>query len=75
MGSFSLNYDYKHKEKKNGNRFVSVRDKGENALLEVEKKGNQIELVTYWQNDKTTKFKLPLELFEKMYKDMIQDRD
>ncbi|KSU85925.1 hypothetical protein AS030_02695 [Fictibacillus enclensis] len=70
-----MNYDYKHKEKKNGNSFVSVRDKGENALLEVEKKGNQIELVTYWQNDKTTKFKLPLELFEKMYKDMIQDHD
>jgi hypothetical protein len=51
---------------------VSIRDKGENALLEVEKKGNQVEIVTYWRGDKTTKFTLPLELFERMYNDIIQ---
>jgi hypothetical protein len=75
MSNFSLNYDYKQKDKKNGNSFVSVRDKGENALLEVEKKGNNIEIVTYWRNEKTTKFTLPLELFEKMYKDIIQNNN
>lgn len=66
-----INYDYKNKEKNNGNRFVSVRDKGENALLEVEKKGNQVEIMTYWKNEKTTKFTIPLELFEKMFNDII----
>ncbi|MDN3020174.1 hypothetical protein PH210_28945 [Paenibacillus sp. BSR1-1] len=68
-----MNYEYKEKEKKNGNQFVSIRDKGENSLLEVEKKGNQIEIVTYWRNEKTSKFTMPMDLFEKMSKGMIQD--
>lgn len=68
----SLNYDYKQKEKRNGDSFVSVRDKGENALLEVQRKGNTVEIVTYWRSDKTTKFSLPLELFEKLYEDITQ---
>ncbi|MDV7767657.1 hypothetical protein ABGT24_09740 [Peribacillus frigoritolerans] len=67
-----MNYEYKEKEKKNG-PYVSIRDKGENSLLEVERKGNQIEIVTYWRNDKTTKFTMPIELFEKMSKGMIQE--
>ena len=75
MNNFSFNYEYKQKDKKNGNSFVSVRDKGENALLEVEKKGNTIDIVTYWRSDKTTKFSLPLELFEKLYKDIIQNNN
>ncbi|MDO7486500.1 hypothetical protein Q5O89_12980 [Peribacillus frigoritolerans] len=67
-----MNYEYKEKEKKNG-PYVSIRDKGENSLLEVERKGNQIEIVTYWRNDKKTKFTMPVELFEKMSKGIIQD--
>jgi len=63
-GAF-MNYEYKEKEKKNRNQFVSIRDKGENPLLEVERKGNQIEIVTYWRNEKTTKFAMPVDLFEK----------
>lgn len=74
MSNFSLNYDYKQNVNKNGNCFVSVRDKGENALLEVEKKGDQIEIVTR-RNEKTTKFSIPLELFENMYKDIIQNNN
>lgn len=73
MNYLNLNYDYKQKEKKYGNRIVSVRDKGENSLLEVVKKGNQVELITYWRNDKTTKFTIPIELFEKMFKDITLD--
>ncbi|MBU8880898.1 hypothetical protein BGM26_18265 [Bacillus sp. FJAT-29790] len=30
-----MNYEYKEKEKKNGNQFVSIRDKGENSLLGI----------------------------------------
>ncbi|PLV31874.1 hypothetical protein BSP4_44180 [Bacillus subtilis subsp. subtilis] len=30
--------DYIYKEKKNGNRIISIRDKWENALIEFEKK-------------------------------------
>ncbi|KMY50092.1 hypothetical protein [Peribacillus loiseleuriae] len=67
-----MNYEYKEKVNKNGNQFVSIRDKGENSLLEVERKGNQIELVTYWRNEKTTKITIPVDLFEKIYKGMIQ---
>ncbi|MEH7419454.1 hypothetical protein V7266_29935 [Neobacillus drentensis] len=67
-----MNYEYKEKEKKNG-LYVSIRDKGENSLLEVVRKGNQVEIVTYVRNDKTTKFTLPVELFEKMSKGLIQD--
>ncbi|WP_088012836.1 hypothetical protein [Gottfriedia acidiceleris] len=70
MNHINLNFEYKQKEKKNGNRFVSVRDKGENALLEVEKKGNLVEIITYWKNEKTTKFTIPLELFEKIFNDI-----
>ena len=68
-----MNYEYKEKEKKNGNQFVSIRDKGENSLLEVERIGNQIEIVTFWRNEKTTKFTMPVDLFEKMSKGMIQE--
>ncbi|KMY50215.1 hypothetical protein [Peribacillus loiseleuriae] len=67
-----MNYEYKEKVNKNGNQFASIRDKGENSLLEVERKGNQIELVTYWRNEKTTKITIPVDLFEKIYKGMIQ---
>ncbi|MFF3021712.1 hypothetical protein ACFVRR_03495 [Gottfriedia sp. NPDC057948] len=70
MNIQNFNFEYKQKERKNGNRFVSVRDKGENALLEVEKKGNLFEIITYWKNDKTTKFTIPLELFEKIFNDI-----
>ena len=66
------NFVFQEKVKKNG-RYVSVRDKGENSLLEVERKGNQVEIVTYVRNEKTTKFTLPVELFEKMSKGMVQD--
>ncbi|MGG2091548.1 hypothetical protein AB1283_02230 [Bacillus sp. S13(2024)] len=54
---------------------MSVRDKSENSLLEVEKKGDRVEIVTYWRNEKTTKFTLPLELFEKISKDIIIQKD
>lgn len=75
MSNFGFNYEYKQKEKKNGNSLVSVRDIGENALLEVEKKGDTVEIVTNWRNFKTTKFSLPLELFEKMYNDVIKSNN
>ncbi|WP_026565061.1 hypothetical protein [Bacillus sp. UNC41MFS5] len=64
------NYDYKKKDKKDGNKLISIRDIGENALLEVEKKGNEVKLVIYWRNDKTVGFKLPKEIFENLYKDI-----
>jgi len=67
-----MNYEYKVKEKKNG-RYVLIRDKGENSLLEVERKGDQVEIITYVRNEKTTKFTIPVELFAKMSKGMIQD--
>ena len=68
-----MNYKYKEKEKKNGNQFVSIRDKGENSLLEVEKKGNKIEIITYYRNEKTTRFTIPVDLFELMAKSMNQN--
>lgn len=74
MSNFGINYEYKQKEKKNGDCFVSVRDIGENAILEVEKKGNMIDIITNWRNFKTTKYSLPLELFEKIYKDITQNK-
>lgn len=75
MSNFHFSYEYKQKERRNGNSFVFVRDIGENALLEVEKKGNTVEIVTNCWNFKTTKFSLPLELFEKLYKDTIQSNN
>ena len=65
-----MNYEYKEKEKKNG-LYVSIRDRGKNTLLEVEIKGKNVELVTNVQNEKTTHFKMPLELFEQMYKKLM----
>ena len=58
-----MSYEYKEKEKKNG-LYVSIRDRGKNTLLEVE-------IVTNVQNEKTTQFKMPLELFEQMYKKLM----
>lgn len=57
--------DYIYKEKKNGNRIISIRDKWENALIEFEEKGNQIDIVINYRNEKTTKFSLPIELLRK----------
>ncbi|MED2972835.1 hypothetical protein P4361_11440 [Fictibacillus sp. B-59209] len=65
-----LNYDYKQKEKRNGTSYIEVRDKEENALFEAEHKGNQVVLTTYWRNEKTTCFSIPVELFEKLYRDL-----
>jgi len=66
-----LNYDYKKKKKKNGNQIVSIRDIGENSLLEVELKDNEVQLVVYWRNDKTV-VKMPKEMFENIYKDLME---
>nr|WP_254455694.1 hypothetical protein [Bacillus velezensis] len=65
-----VNYIYKKKEKKNGNCIISIRDKWENALIESEQKNNQIEIVINHRNEKTTKFSLPIETFEKVYRDI-----
>ncbi|MCC2931603.1 hypothetical protein ACWH4V_02950 [Bacillus mojavensis] len=62
--------DYIYKEKKNGNRLISIRDKWENALIEFEQKGNQIDIVINYRNEKTTKFSLPIETFERVYHDI-----
>ncbi|AJO60430.1 hypothetical protein P4V37_18745 [Bacillus subtilis] len=62
--------DYIYKEKKNGNRIISIRDKWENAFIEFEQKGNQIDIVINYRNEKTTKFSLPIETFEKVYQDI-----
>lgn len=65
-----LDYEYKQKERRNGNRFVAVRDRGENALFEAERKGNEVILTTYWRNMSTTRFSMPAEMFEKLYEDL-----
>ena len=65
--SIGMNYEYKEKEKKNG-LYVSIRNLGKNILLGVEIKGKNVEIVTNVQNEKTTHFKMPLELFEKIDK-------
>lgn len=62
--------EYIYKEKKNGNRIISVRDKWENALIEFEQKGNQIDIVINYRNEKTTRFSLPIETFERVYYDI-----
>ncbi|MEC1549889.1 hypothetical protein P9D77_16450 [Bacillus rugosus] len=62
--------EYIYKEKKNGNRIISIRDKWENALIEFEQKGNQIDIVINYRNEKTTKFSLPIETFERVYHDI-----
>ncbi|MGW7759292.1 hypothetical protein ACWGRE_01270 [Bacillus velezensis] len=65
-----MNYIYKKKEKKNGNCIISIRDKWENALIEFEQNNNQIEIVINYRNEKTTKFSLLIETFEKVYEDI-----
>lgn len=69
-----VNYIYKKKEKKNGNCIISIRDKWENALIEFEQKNNQIEIMINYRNEKTTKFSLPIETFEKVYEDIKTGR-
>lgn len=65
-----MNYEYKEKEKKNG-LCVSIRDQGKNSLLKVEIKGNNVKFITNVRNEKPTHFKMPLELFEQMYKKLM----
>lgn len=70
------NIRYKYQKKnKSKNTFVSIRDSFQNCLLEVEKKGDSISIVTYWRNEKTTKFILPIDFFEKLYLDMSNDKE
>lgn len=67
-----MNYEYKEKGKKNG-VCVSIRDKGDNALLEVERKGDNINITTYVHNDKTTHITVPAHLFEKLANSITQN--
>ncbi|WOV86867.1 hypothetical protein QWT69_13445 [Sporosarcina oncorhynchi] len=69
-----MHFEYKEMAKKNG-KTVSVRDTWENALLEAEVKGDQVKLVTNVHNDKTTHFSMPVELFERMYRDLMDRQD
>ncbi|NHM33332.1 hypothetical protein [Neobacillus terrae] len=63
-------FDYKTKTKKDGSSLITVRDIGENALLEFEEKGSDISIIIRWQNEKTAGFKFPKDLFLKVYKDI-----
>ena len=69
-----MQYEYKEKAKKNG-KAVSVRDTWENALLEAEVKGDQVKLITNIRNDYTTHFSMPIELFERLYRDLMDRQD
>lgn len=71
---YDYNYDYQYQEKVKKNRLcVSIRDRAENHLLEVEIKGNYVKMATYIRNDYTAYFKMPLELFEQMYEKLMED--
>jgi hypothetical protein len=65
-----MRFEYKETTKK-GSPFVSIRDKGENKLVEVTRKGDQVEIVTYVRNFSTTKFTMPADLFEKLSNDLL----
>lgn len=70
----SYDYNYNKKETKKSNTLVTVRDYGENALLEVERKGDTVEIVTR-RNEKTSKFTLPIALFEQLYQDITEPKN
>ncbi|KLK97877.1 hypothetical protein XJ18_18565 [Bacillus pumilus] len=65
-----MDYVYQKKEKKNGNCVISVRDRWENSIIEFEKKQHHIDIVVNYRNDKTTKYSIPIEIFEKVYDDL-----
>lgn len=52
-----MNYEYKETKRKY-KLCVSIRDRGENSLLEVEIKGNNVKIVTNVRNEKTTHFEI-----------------
>ncbi|CAM5500502.1 hypothetical protein [Bacillus safensis] len=65
-----MDYVYQKKEKKNGNCVISVRDRWENSIIEFEKRQYHIDIVVNYRNDKTTKYSIPIEIFEKVCDDL-----
>ncbi|MEC1646443.1 hypothetical protein [Bacillus halotolerans] len=55
------------KKNKSGHLIITIRDYGNNSLIEFKKKDESIYIDIYVMNDKTARFKMSKEIFSKVY--------
>lgn len=69
MGIFE--YDYGSKVKKNGNKVISIKDFTNSNILDAERKGDIVQLKMK-RSLETTGISIPVALFERLYKDIME---
>lgn len=72
MGKYD--YDYVSKEKKNGIKLISIKDLASFNILDAERKEDivQLKIKKYME---TIGISIPIELFERLYKDIIETNE
>jgi hypothetical protein len=69
MGKYD--YEYGSKVKKNGNKVISIKDFTSSHLLDAERKGDIVQLKMKRALE-TIGISIPVELFERLYKDIME---
>jgi hypothetical protein len=69
MGNYD--YEYGSKVKKNGNKVISIKDFTNSHILITERKGD-IVLLKMKRNLETIGISMSVELFERLYKDIME---
>ncbi|MCP8970679.1 hypothetical protein [Ectobacillus ponti] len=65
-----IGFQYEKKERKNGTRYISIRDVNENKLLEIEQRGEDVVIYTNSRNESATTFVLPKEMLDRVFGDL-----
>lgn len=69
MGKYD--YEYKSKPKINGNTVISIKDYTSCHILDAERKGDLV-YVKLKRSMETIGISIPMELFERLYKDIVE---
>lgn len=69
MGKYD--YEYSSKTKTNGNRAINIKDISSSHILDAERKGDIVQLKVK-RSLETVGISIPVELFERLYKDIIE---
>jgi hypothetical protein len=66
-----FDYEYGSKVKKNGDMVISIKDFTSSRILDAERKGDIVQLKMK-RSLETIGISIPVELFERLYKDIME---